>query len=96
MSLIQGIELKHREKEEKVLKERLELERERLLKEELEKYEREKDFVKGKKAIKGSGIMEAYDSLLDDLVKNGLPQLKLNGDLFEYAAFFFAKFHKKK
>jgi len=51
---------------------------------------------RGKKAIKNSGILEAYDSLLEDLIKNGLPKLKLNGDLFEYASFFIQKYHNKK
>ncbi len=61
MALVQGLDAKQREKEERFMKERLELERERLLKEELEKHEREKDLQRGKKAIKASGIMEAYD-----------------------------------
>ncbi len=96
MSLIQGIEAKQKDKEERLLKERLEQEREKLLNKEIEKYEQEKDFKKGKIAIKESGIMDAYDLLLEDLIKNGLPKLKLNGDLFEYAAFFLSKYHKKK
>lgn len=78
------------------MKERLELERERLLKEELEKHEREKDLQRGKKAIKASGIMEAYDLLIEDLMINGMPEMKLNGDLFEYASFFVTKLHNKK
>jgi hypothetical protein len=51
---------------------------------------------RGKKAIKNCGILEAYDELLKDLMSNGLPKLKLNGDLFEYAGYFIAKCHKKK
>lgn len=88
--------MKQKEKEEKFLKERLEIEREKQLKEQIEQYEREKDLARGKKAIKNSGILEAYDTLLEDLMKNGLPQLKLNGDLFEYASFFIHKYHAKK
>lgn len=67
-----------------------------MLKEEMEKYEKEKDLQRGKKAIKNCGIMDAYDLLLEDIIKNGMPELKLNGDLFEYAAFFLSKYHKKK
>jgi hypothetical protein len=40
--------------------------------------------------------LDAYDLLLEDIMKKGIPKLKLNGDLFEYAAFFFSKYHKKK
>ena len=87
---------KHREREEKLLKERLEMEREKQLQEQMDAYEREKNLQRAKKAIKNSGILEAYDCLLDDIIKNGLPQLKLNGDLFEYASFFIEKYHKKK
>ena len=78
------------------MKERLEKERERLLMEELERHEKEKYFKLGKQAIKKSGILDAYDLLLDDLIKNGMPKVKLNGDLFEYAAFYISKYHKKK
>lgn len=73
MSLITGVEAKQKEKEERFLKEKLEIEREKVLQTELEKIEREKDFKRGKVAIKQSGIMDAYDSLLDDLAKNGMP-----------------------
>lgn len=79
-----------------MLKERLEQEREKQLEQELEKYEKEKDFKYGKRAIKESGILNAYDMLLEDLMKEGLPEMKLNGDLFEYAAYFLTKIHKKK
>jgi hypothetical protein len=34
--------------------------------------------------------------LLEDLIKCGLPKLKLNGDLFEYASYFISKHHSKK
>lgn len=96
MSLTVGVDAKQREKEERFLKERLEQEKERLLREEMEKYEKEKDLQRGKKAIKNCGIMDAYDLLLEDLIKNGLPELKLNGDIFEYAAFYISKYNKKK
>lgn len=48
MSLIQGLELKLREKEERMMKERLEQERDTALNEELERYEKEKYFKIGK------------------------------------------------
>lgn len=70
------------------------MEREKQLKEQLEKFEREQDLKKGKKAIKNCGILDAYDELLRDIMKNGLPKLKVNGDLFEYASFFIEKIHK--
>ena len=66
------------------------------MQQELEKYEKERDLQRGKKAIKACGIMDAYDLLLEDFIKNGLPELKLNGDIFEYAAFFMTKYHNKK
>ncbi len=34
--------------------------------------------------------------MLEDLIKCGLPKLKLNGDLFEYASYFISKHHSKK
>lgn len=96
MALVLGVEVKQKEREEKFMKERLEQDRERVLNEELEKYETEKDFKIGKKAIHKSGILDAYDLLLEDLMKNGIPELKLNGDLFEYASFFVSKYNGKK
>lgn len=61
MSLVVGVDAKQKEKEERYLKERLEQEREKQLKDQLEHYEREKDLQRGKKAIKNSGILDAYD-----------------------------------
>jgi len=87
IKMIQGLELKQKEKEEKFMKERLEQEREKLLQEELEKVEKERSFKRGRKAIKASGILDAYDWLIEDLMKHGKPKLKVNGDLLEYAAF---------
>lgn len=69
------IDAKQKERDERMLKERLELEREKQLKEQIEQHEREKDLQRGKKAIKNSGILEAYDTLLEDLMKNGMPRL---------------------
>ena len=62
----------------------------------MEKYEREKYYKIGKTAIKKSGILESYDKLLLDLLNHGFPKQKLNGDLFEYAAYFIEKDHHKK
>lgn len=67
------VDVKQKEREERQLKERLEAEREKHLKDQIEQHEREKDLQRGKKAIKNSGILEAYDTLLDDLMKNGMP-----------------------
>lgn len=88
--------MRQKEKDERMLKERLEHEREKVLYDEIDKYEKEKDFKKGKKAIKQCGIMDAYDSLIKDMMQNGTPEIKLNGDLFEYAAFFLTKYYHKK
>lgn len=66
------------------------------MKEEYERYEAAKDFKRGKKAIKSCGILNAYDMLIEDLMKNGTPPIKMNGDLFEYAAFFLTKLHNKQ
>ena len=70
------------------MKERLEQERQKTLQDEIDRYEKEKYYKIGKAAIKKSGILDAYDLLLMDLLKNGFPKQKLNGDLFEYAAYF--------
>ena len=78
------------------MKERLEMEREKVLEDEIERYEKDKFYKLGKKAIKKSGILEAYDHLIDDMMVNGFPKMKLNGDLFEYAAFFLDKFNRNK
>jgi hypothetical protein len=39
MALVHGVELRHKEKDEKMMKERLEMEREKVLEAEIEKYE---------------------------------------------------------
>ena len=82
------------EKEDKLIKDRLDMERERLLNEEIQQYEREKSFKKGKHAIKTSEMLECYDLLMGDMMGKGVPKLK--SELFEYAAFFFEKHERKK
>lgn len=51
----------------------MENEREKLLQDEISKHEKVKDLAKGKKAIKASGILIAYDDLLQDFIKQGMP-----------------------
>jgi hypothetical protein len=33
---------------------------------------------------------------VEEIMKEGMPEIKINGDLFEYAAFFLTKFYNKK
>lgn len=56
------------------MKERLEQERQKTLQDEIDRYEKEKYYKIGKAAIKKSGILDAYDLLLMDLLKNGFPK----------------------
>ena len=61
------------------------------LKEEIEKVEKERNKKKGLKILKNSGILDAYEYLLESLCKYGLP----TGDLYEFAALTVLKYEKK-
>ena len=79
-------------KEEAKFREALEVKRERLMKEEKANIEQERERKKGVKVLRTSGILEAYDYLLDSLIKHGLPK----GDLLEYAAVTVQKYEIKQ
>lgn len=94
--MVSVVDIRERELEERKIKEKLDLERQKQLQKEIEEDEKRRKFKKQKRAIKDCGLLEAYDLLLDDLVTKGLPPVKMNGDIFEYAAFFLAKYHRNK
>ena len=96
MALVSGAELRQREKEDKAFREKLEQEKEKLLQMEIEKMQREKEIKRMQQCIKNCGIMDAYDKLIDDLMRNGRPENQNNGDIFEYAAYFITKINNKK
>jgi len=52
------------------------------MKEEKDKIEKDRARKKGVQVLKSSGILDAYDYLLDKLIQKGLPK----GDLLEYSA----------
>ena len=60
-----------RDRDERIMKQRLELEREKLLQQELDNIEKERRFKRGQIAIKKCGILEAYDWIVDELMKKG-------------------------
>lgn len=91
MSFAPNPDQKTREKQEKFLKAQLEKEREMRLKEEIERTEKERNKKKGLKILKNSGILDAYEYLLESLCKYGLP----TGDLYEFAALTVLKYEKK-
>ena len=91
MSFAPNSDQKNREKQEKFLKAQLEKEREMRLKEEIEKTEKERNKKKGLKILKNSGILDAYEHLLESLCKYGLP----TGDLYEFSALTVLKYEKK-
>ena len=61
------------------------------LQQEIEKVEKERAKKKGLKTLKQSGILNAYEYLLEQLCKYGLPQ----GDLYEFSALTVLKYEKK-
>lgn len=61
------------------------------MKEEKDKIEKDRARKKGVQVLKSSGILDAYDYLLDKLIQKGLPK----GDLLEYSAVTIQKFEKK-
>ena len=91
MSFAPNSDQKTREKQEKFLKAQLEKEREARLKEEIERVEKERSKKKGLKILKNSGILDAYEYLLESLCKYGLP----TGDLYEFSALTVLKYEKK-
>lgn len=91
MSFAPNPDQKTREKQEKFLKAQLEKEREMRLKEEIERTEKERNKKKGLKILKNSGILDAYEYLLESLCKYGLP----TGDLYEFSALTVLKYEKK-
>ena len=91
MSFAPNPDQKNREKQEKLLKAQLEKEREMRLKDEIERVEKERSKKKGLKILKNSGILDAYEYLLESLCKYGLP----TGDLYEFSALTVLKYEKK-
>ena len=68
------------------------MEREQHLLDEIEKTEKDRAKKKGVKILKTSGIIDAYEYLLNSLCQYGLPE----GDLFEFAALTVLKYEKKQ
>ena len=91
MSFAPNSDQKTREKQERFLKAQLEKEREMRLKEEIERVEKERSKKKGLKILQNSGILDAYEYLLESLCKYGLP----TGDLYEFSALTVLKYEKK-
>lgn len=100
MTYVPTKEVKIKEKQDKILREQLQKEREQQLLEEIEKTERNAFARKvrqslvislGLKTLKNSGILDAYQNLLTSLCKYGLP----TGDLYEFSALTVLKYEKK-
>jgi hypothetical protein len=77
--------------EEAKFREALEIKREKIMQEEKAAIEQERERKRGVKVLRSSGILDAYDYLLDQLIKHGLPK----GDLLEYAAVTVQKYEIK-
>lgn len=73
------------------MKSQLEKEWELHLQQEIEQIEKERAKKKGLKTLKESGILGAYEYLLESLCKYGLP----SGDLYEFSALTVLKYEKK-
>lgn len=103
MTYVPTKEAKIKEKQDKILRQQLEKEREQQMLEEIERTEKERirkkgkpfsstdGFIIGLKNLKNSGLMDAYSSLLTSLCKYGLP----TGDLYEFSALSLTKYEKK-
>lgn len=101
MTYVPTKEVKIKEKQDKILREQLQKEREQQLLEEIDKTEKERIRKKGKaisavivvglKTLKNSGILDSYQNLLTSLCKYGLP----TGDLYEFSALTILKYEKK-
>lgn len=97
-------EIKHKERQDKMLKQQLEKDRETQIISEIEKTEKERIKKKGLKTLKNSGILDSYQckyqysnnnfllsDLLTSLCKYGLP----TGDLYEFSALQVLRYEKK-
>lgn len=94
-------DLKLKEKQDKMLKQQLEKERQESMLHDIERTEKERIKKKGIKTLKQSGILDSYQckcalyvtvaDLLTSLCKYGLP----TGDLYEFSALQVLRYEKK-